>query len=264
MACRNRIRGEAAVQELQQISMNPNIDLLIMDLSSQKSIRDGVTDYQRKYDKLDVLINNAGVLLFEKTITEDGIEKTLATNFLGPFLLTNLLLETLQCAPSPRIINVVSEGTSGGTIDFNSLINSKEYKPVLAYSQSKQAEILFTYALSERLKGTKITVNCYYPGLVRTNLGSSIGKGFISSSRRRAMIALLRFLFTPMEESVKIGMFLAAGKTNGMTGKYLMRKKKMIVVKSKYDREASKIVWSLGEKLTGLAAGDSHNPGCGK
>ncbi len=265
MACRDRSRGENASKEIRQVSMNPKIDLLIMDLSSQKSIREGVNVFRSKYEKLDVLINNAGVLLFNKTITEDGIEKTLATNFLGPFLLTNLLIETLKCAPASRIVNVVSEGTSGGRIDFENLLEAKEYKPLIAYSQSKQAEILFTHELAERLKGTKVTANCFYPGLVRTNLGKVVDKGFFSNFSRHIMTTLLTFLFTPMEESIKIGLFLSAGKTNGMTGKYLVRKKNKIIIKSKYDREASEHVWGLGEKLTGLVPTrvGSHNCDCG-
>jgi NAD(P)-dependent dehydrogenase (short-subunit alcohol dehydrogenase family) len=250
MACRDRVRGENAQEEVRRLSGNPNIELQIVDVSSQKSIRELAAHFVDKHDKLDVLINNAGVLLFKYVLSEDGIEKTFATNFLGPFLLTNLLMERLRRAPAGRIVNVVSEGTSNGVLDIEKIIDAGDYKAVVAYSQSKQAEILFTYELAERLKGTTVTANCYYPGLVRTNLGKVVDGGVFSSLSRTLMTTLLSFLFTPMEESIKIGMFLATGKTNGMTGKYLMRKKSKIVVRSNYDRNASASVWELAERMT--------------
>jgi NAD(P)-dependent dehydrogenase (short-subunit alcohol dehydrogenase family)/glyoxylase-like metal-dependent hydrolase (beta-lactamase superfamily II) len=251
LACRDQGKGAAAVEEIRKTTRNPNVGLLVMDLSSQKSIREGVEAFKARYEKLDVLINNAGVLLLDKTMTEDGIEKTLATNFLGPFLLTTQLVETLKRATDPRVVNVVSEGTSKGKIDFDSLLLAEKYNPVLAYSQSKQAEILFTHELAVRMKGTGVTANCYYPGLVKTNLGKAADKGVARSFARFVITTLLAFLFTPMEESVKIGMFLATGRTKGMTGKYLVRNKGKVVVKSKYEKEACARAWSIAEKLTG-------------
>lgn len=122
-----------------------------MDLSSRKSIRNGVLEIKNKYNKLDVLINNAGVLLFKKTLAGDGIEATMATNYLGPFLLTILLLDLLVAGAPSRIINVVSEGLSKGQIDLQNIVDGEKYKPVTIYSQTKQAGILFTFELAERL-----------------------------------------------------------------------------------------------------------------
>jgi len=253
MACRDRARGEKAREEVQRLSGNPSVELLVVDLSSQKSIRQGVAHFAAHHDKLDVLINNAGVLLLEKTLSEDGIEKTIATNFLGPFLLTNLLMERLRSAPAGRIVNVVSEGTSNGILDLGKIVDTGDYKAVVAYSQSKQAEILFTYELAERLKGTTVTANCYYPGLVRTNLGKVVDGGIFKSLARTVMTTLLTFLFTPMEESLRIGLYLAGGKTNGMSGKFLLRKKGKVVIRNDYDRIAGAKAWELGERMTGLS-----------
>jgi NAD(P)-dependent dehydrogenase (short-subunit alcohol dehydrogenase family) len=247
MACRDQGRGEIALKEIKEKIKNPNLDLLIIDLSSQKSIRNGVPELEKKYNKLDVLINNAGVLLWKKTQSEDGIEKTFATNLLGPFLLTNLLLDSLESAAPSRIINVVSEGTTGGELDFDNLTAGKKYDPVTVYSQSKQAEILFTYELALRLKGTKISANCFYPGLVKTNLGKRAGKSFF----RLMMTTLLTFMFIPIEESIKTGLFLAASKkAESLTGKYLLQQKNKLISKNYYDREAAKKLWQLSENLT--------------
>jgi NAD(P)-dependent dehydrogenase (short-subunit alcohol dehydrogenase family) len=246
MICRDRSQGETSLNEVRETTKNPHIDLLVVDVSSQKSIRAGVSELKKKYDRLDVLINNAGVLLWDKTLSEDGIEKTFATNFLGPFLLTNLLLDRLKAGAPSRIINVVSEGTTGGKFDFENMASGKKYDPVIAYSQSKQAEIFFTYKLAEKLAGTNISANCFYPGLVKTNLGKS-DKVFL----RAVITTLLKFMFTPIEESIKIGVFLAASlKANGMTGKYLMRKKHKIIIKSSFDRDAADRLWKIGEELT--------------
>jgi NAD(P)-dependent dehydrogenase (short-subunit alcohol dehydrogenase family) len=251
MACRDRARAENAMREVSPVSEGCGVaELLIMDLSSQQSIREGVAAFSSRHERLDVLINNAGVLLFDKALSEDGIEKTLATNFLGPFLLTNLLMESLQRAPTARIVNVVSEGTAGGALDLDTIGKVNDYKAVAAYSQSKQAEILWTYELAERLKGSTVTANCYYPGLVKTNLGKTANGGILRSFARTVMTTLLTFLFTPMEESIKIGLFLAAGKTNGLNGRYLLRKKGKVVAKHEYDRLAGARLWELAEGLT--------------
>jgi NAD(P)-dependent dehydrogenase (short-subunit alcohol dehydrogenase family) len=251
MACRDPERGEAAVGEIQRLSEGRGAaQLLLVDMSSQRSIREAVSSFYGRYDRLDVLINNAGVLLFDEVMTEDGIEKTLATNFIGPFLLTNLLMVRLKSAPAARIVNVVSEGTADGQLAVERIEDTGDYRAVTAYSRSKQAEILWTYELAARLKDTTITANCFYPGLVRTNLGKSPYKSILRSFARTAMTTLLTFLFTPMEESVKIGVFLAAGRTNGMNGRFLIRRKDKVIAKAGYDGVAGARLWDLAERLT--------------
>jgi NAD(P)-dependent dehydrogenase (short-subunit alcohol dehydrogenase family) len=250
LACRDKTRGENAIYEIKEKTKNPNIDLLLVDLSSPKSIRNCAFEYKKRYDRLDVLINNAGTLLFNKTYNEYGIETTFATNYLGPFLLTNLLLDLLIASAPSRIINVVSEGTTKGKIDLRFLKDKKKYDPVLAYSQSKQAEIFFTYELAERLKNTHVTSNCFYPGLVKTNLGY-VEKGFRKFTYN-LLTSLLKFVFLPIEESVKIGMYLAVSKkTESLSGKFLKRQKDKIIIISSYNKNISKKLWEISEKLSG-------------
>lgn len=249
MVCRDRVKGESALEEIRTRTGNPGVELFIMDLSSRKSIRNGVLEIKKKYESLNVLVNNAGTLLFEKRLTEDGIETTFAVNCLGPFLLTNLLLDLLEKGSPSRIVNVVSEGVSGGCIDFDVLMCRTKFKPVAAYSQAKQAEILLTYELAERLKGTGIVANCYYPGLVRTNLGRA-EKG-IQRLTYAIMVRVLKSAFTPMEESVKLGIWLAASKTTGeITGKFFKRHEDRVIVRGSNNGNIQRKLWELCEELT--------------
>jgi NAD(P)-dependent dehydrogenase (short-subunit alcohol dehydrogenase family) len=251
MVCRDSYRGERAKTEVIEQTGNRKVELYIMELSSQTAIRKGVHSLKQNYDRIDVLINNAGVLLFKKEQTEDGIETTFAVNYLAPFLLTNLLLELLIASGAGRIINVVSEGLTRERFDVTQLMSDKKYKPVLAYSQSKQAEILFTYHLADRLAGKRVTSNCFYPGLVKTNLGNP-EKGFRKITHG-IMTTVLRPLFTPLEESVKIGVFLALSKkAEGLNGKFLKPQKSKVTIQSTYDKEMSRKLWELSQKLTSL------------
>ncbi|KKK66203.1 hypothetical protein LCGC14_2966450, partial [marine sediment metagenome] len=171
MVCRNRNRGEAAMDEIKAQSGNESVELMIADLASQKSIRQLVKDFTDKYQQLHVLINNAGVAKANRTLTVDGIETTFAINYLAPFLLTNLLLDALKASTPARIVNVSSMVYKWGTIDFDNLQGEKRYDMDKAYNQSKLAIVLFTYELARRLQGTGVTVNSLEPGLVATDFG---------------------------------------------------------------------------------------------
>lgn len=257
LICRDPVRGENAGKEIKETTGNPDIDLQIMDMSSQKSIRAGVVKLKNKYNKLDVLINNAGVLLFDKIFTDDGLETTVATNYLGPFLLTNLLLDKLIKSGPSRIINVVSEGASNEEVDIEKLMANRKYDPVKVYSQSKQAEILFTYALARKIKETKVTSNCYYPGLVKTNLGK-VEKGFRKLTYT-VLTGILKSAFTPMEESVKLGLYLAASKkAEAHNGIFFIPKKGKIIMKHSQKQDDEDRLWALSEQLTGLNSEKSN------
>ena len=250
IVCRNAKKGETVKSEIKEKTGNCNIDLLLIDLSSQNSIKNGVVLLKEKYKKIDILINNAGVILFDKVLTEDGIEKTFATNYLGTFLLTTLLLDLLKKQSTSRIINIVSEGTIHNEINIKNLENPKKYNAVKAYSESKQAEIIFTYELAKRLQNTNITVNCFYPGLVKTNLGK-VEKGFRKLTYS-IISSLLKSKFIPIEESIKLGLFLAISpKVKDITGKYFKREGGKVIQISEYNEELAKELWNLSITLTG-------------
>ena len=169
LVCRDQTRAEKAIAEIKEKTGNESIDLIIADLSSQKGIHDLVSEFKRRYDKLHVLINNAGVNLSKRVLTEDGIETTFAVNYLAYFMLCNLLLDTLKNSAPARIVNVASS-VQAKSIDFDDLEGEKHYGQMKAYAQSKLAVVLFSYEFARRTKGTGVSVNCLHPGYVKTNM----------------------------------------------------------------------------------------------
>jgi NAD(P)-dependent dehydrogenase (short-subunit alcohol dehydrogenase family) len=153
MVGRDRGRGEAALAEIKQKSTNASVDLMLADLSSQEEIRRLADEFKEAYPRIDVLINDAGLFRSKRITTADGLEMTFAVNHLAYFLLTNLLLDVLKASAPSRIVNVSSGDHTNGTIDFDDLQGQKGYKGAKAYSQSKLANVLFTYELARRLEG---------------------------------------------------------------------------------------------------------------
>jgi retinol dehydrogenase-14 len=167
---RNASRGRTVVEEIQTATGNQNVDLIIADLSSQKQVRQLAAEVLKRYDRLHVLVNNAGVFMNERQVTEDGLETTFAVNHLAPFLLTNLLLDLLKKSAPSRVVTVSSVVHTRGKIDFDNLQAEKRFGSYSAYALSKLANVLFTYQLARLLEGTGVTVNCLHPGVVGTKL----------------------------------------------------------------------------------------------
>ena len=170
MACRDKVKCEEARQEIIKATGNLNVFNRSLDLSSLDSVRRFVAEFLKEEPRLDVLINNAGVMMCPKMLTKDGFEMQLGTNHLGHFLLTNLLLDTLKKSAPSRIINVSSLAHIGGKLNKEDLNYDKHYVDVMAYCQSKLANVLFTRELAKRLKGTGVTANSLHPGAVNTDL----------------------------------------------------------------------------------------------
>ncbi|XP_030644591.1 retinol dehydrogenase 12 [Chanos chanos] len=172
MACRDLTRGEKAAMEIRKSTGNGNVVVRHLDLSSLLSVRQFVHEFTATEDRLDVLINNAGVMMCPKILTEDGYETQLAVNHLGHFLLTVLLLNLLKASAPSRVVNVSSIAHIGGKIHFDDLnFNRTPYDPLVSYRQSKLANLLFTRELSRRLKGSGVTAYALHPGVIRTELG---------------------------------------------------------------------------------------------
>jgi NAD(P)-dependent dehydrogenase (short-subunit alcohol dehydrogenase family) len=175
LVARNQGKGEAVRAELQQRTGNTSIDLVLADLSSLESIQRGVADFQRRYSRLDVLVNQAGLVQNQRTTTVDGLETMFATNYLAYFALTNLLLGELKAAAPARVLNVTGGIEAAGRIDFDDLQCEQRFSWSRALAQSKLADVLFTYELARRLEGTGVTCNALNPGGVRTGLGRGAG-----------------------------------------------------------------------------------------
>lgn len=170
MACRDQVKCEIARQEIIKETENLNVFNRSLDLSSLDSIRRFVAEFKKEEPRLDVLINNAGVMMCPKMLTKDGFEMQLGTNHMGHFLLTNLLLDQLKKAAPSRIINLSSLAHIGGKLNKEDLNSDQSYNDVMAYCQSKLANVLFTRELAKRLEGSQVTVNCLHPGAVNTDL----------------------------------------------------------------------------------------------
>jgi NAD(P)-dependent dehydrogenase (short-subunit alcohol dehydrogenase family) len=248
MVCRNKDKGEVARQEIIKKSNNTAVFLKIADLSSQKQIRLLAEELKKEYPVIDVLVNNAGVLVPERRESEDGIELTWATNHLAYFLLTNLLLDNLKAASSARIVNVASEVQQIGNIYWDDIELKNNYTSFKAYAQSKLANIMFSNELAKRLEGTKVTTNALHPGAVATNFGSD-GKGLIAW-----LFKTFRWSLLSAQQGAETSIWLATSpQVEGVTGQYFSKKKAIRAKTLAYSKEALKRLWEISEQMTGLA-----------
>ena len=244
---RSRERGEAAVEEIRRTSGNEGVSLALADLTVQAEVRTLAEEFGRSHDSLDVLINNAGAVFSEREETADGLERTLALNHLAPFLLTNLLLEVLRESAPSRIITVSSEARRWAELDFDDLQSEQNYRGFPVYGKSKLANILFTYELAERLRGSGVTANCVHPGGVNTNFGNN----------DRGPMTLLFRAFKPFMRSPEQGadtlVYLASSpEVEGTSGKYFADRKVISSLEEPHDVSAQKRLWEESEKLTNL------------
>ena len=242
---RNETSGEIVANSIKKESANHKVCFLSADLSSQASIRLLANEFNARFPRLDVLINNAGVFYSELKYSLDGIEMQFAVNYLAGFLLSLLVVEKINQSPNGRIINVASRGHKLGKINFEDINLEKKYDGLVAYTQSKLANILFTYRLAEKLKGTGITVNCLHPGGVRTRIGTSNSKGFY-----HWLWKLNPFLKSP-ESGAQTIVYLAESKeVEGLTGKYFYNCSLANSSKRSHDKEVARELWDLSLKFT--------------
>jgi NAD(P)-dependent dehydrogenase (short-subunit alcohol dehydrogenase family) len=246
MVCRDRGRGEQAQAEIKSAGGNDDVTLLLADLGSLQSVRDLSREIHDRYQRLNILINNAGLYSSARSTTVDGLEETFAVNHLGPFLLTNLLLDLIEAGAPSRIVNVSSGAHMQAHIDFDDLQATSAYKGWRAYGQSKLANVLFTYALARRLEGTGATVNAVHPGVVATNFGHS--SGFVRFGTRVAG----RFMLTPEQGADTVVYLAASPEVDGVTGKYFVKRKAVRSSRESDDHEVQERLWQVSAELTGL------------
>lgn len=252
LTCTNREKNLPVCEALRTETGNSALDLMQLDLASPASVREFAADFSRTYPRLDVLINNAGVFSMKRQETPDGLEHTIAVNYLGPFLLTRLLLPDLRQAPAARIINVSSDAYSQGKIDPVDFHLQKNYAGIKAYGASKFALMLFTLDLAERLKDTGITVNAVHPGTVPTGMWQLWPGAWYQGLINRLMGL---FASTP-EQAARTSLYLAASdEVQGVTGAYFAKEKHKELAPKCRDRALQEKLWLLSEKLTGLEPG---------
>ena len=256
MVVRDQERGENARKEIIKQTGNNSVDLLICDLSSMDSIRRFAKEFKNKYDRLDVLINNAGALFNKREVTAEGFERTLAVNYLGPFLLTHELLDLLKKNAPSRIINVSSGLAKNGRVDLDDLQSEKNYVGTKAYSSmrapvysnTKLMLMMFTYELARRLKGSGVTANVLMPGFVATNLGKNSGS--LSSS---IMFKMVRPMQVSAKKGAETSIYLASSdEVKDVSGKCFAKKKKVLTCLESYDEDVQKRLWNKTESMLGL------------
>jgi NAD(P)-dependent dehydrogenase (short-subunit alcohol dehydrogenase family) len=233
LACRDQAKGDDARNTIASETRNPDIELLIVDLASQQSIRSVAQEFSRKHDVLDVLVNNAGTSSSKRRESPDGIEITFATNVLGYHLLTGQLLDLLRRAPAARVVNVASMMAYGLDLDDVNF-KRRRYDPSTAYAQSKQADRMLTWALTRRLEGTSVTANALHPGAVNTALLRALAPGFSG--------------ITPAEGAETAIWLATSPEVAGVSGRLWVKRRETPCEFRGRDNEEA--LWSLCDRMT--------------
>lgn len=245
-------KTQAVFDHLCQTSGNKDIEYLLADLSSQDSVRNLAKVFKRTESRLDALIHVAGTVETTRILTQDGIEKHFAVNFLSRFLLTHLLLDLLKKSGSARVVNVSGAYHAHGRIHFEDLTLEKKYSWQEANNQSKLADVLMTYALASRLKKAGIRVNCLHPGAVRTGVVLRT-KGL--SFWTKLLYRLVSWMFRSPAKGAETVIWLATAPEAGKySGKYFIDKKAVKSAPATYDKELQDRLWRTSLQLTGLEA----------
>lgn len=243
MVCRDPVAGAVARAAIIRESGNESVDLLVADLSSQASVRRLAQEIKEKYSRLHVLVNNAGVQLWQRALTVDSMETTFAVNYLAPFLLAQELLDLLAASAPARIVNVSSLVHKWGKIDFEDLHGEKHYDSNKAYYQSKLALVLSTYELDRRLKMrglAGVTVNCLEPGMTRTEFARDF-RGFY-----RVMSIVWKLFMKSPEKGAETSLYLASSaEVEGISGKYFKDKREIRSSSASYDEGLAGLLWAM-------------------
>jgi NAD(P)-dependent dehydrogenase (short-subunit alcohol dehydrogenase family) len=250
---RNADKGRAAVASItQRLQGEGKVQLVVFDLADLASVRRGAAEILEQTPRLDVLVNNAGLVLTERAETVDGYEATFAINHLGPFLLTNLLLDRMTESAPSRIVNVSSTAHSAARkgIPFDDLQSTHGYRGMRVYGQSKLANILFTLELSRRFGDKGITANSLHPGTVRTGYGGDgDARGLLAFG-----IKIASPFFLSPAKGARTSVYLASSpEVDGVSGQYFVKCKSRRPRRWAQDPEAARRLWQVSEDLVGLA-----------
>ncbi len=252
LTARDRGRGEAAVADVRRRAGSDRVDLSVFDLASLASVRQGAADLLERCPRLDVLVNNAGLVLTDRRETVDGYEATFAINHLGPFLLTELLADRLKASAPARIVNVASTAHQSARrgLDFDDLQATGRYSGMRVYGASKLANILFTAELARRLEGTGVTANSLHPGTVATGYArDGDARGFLAFGVK----VIKPFILTPEKGAVTSVYLASAPAVEGVTGRYFVKCRAREPSKAAQDQLAARRLWEVSEQLVGGA-----------
>jgi NAD(P)-dependent dehydrogenase (short-subunit alcohol dehydrogenase family) len=249
LVSRNEAKGLAALEEVRSQAKGDAPRLLVADLASLVDVRRLAADFKKEHDRLDVLLNNAGLIVPSFHTTVDGFEETFAVNHLAPFVLTRELLDVLLATPASRIVNVSSEAHRRGKMNWEDIELRQSYGAIKAYSQSKLANVLFTYELARRLDASKVTVNCLHPGVVASGFGQTY-KGAFS-----ILVKLGKPFLLSTEAGARTSVYLASSpEVEGVTGKYFDKCKPARSNAASYDESSWTRLWEVSEAMTSKVA----------
>jgi retinol dehydrogenase 12 len=246
---RNPEKTAATAQGIRAATGNEQVDCLVADLSVQSQVQQLAQDFQKKYDRLDVLVNNAGAVFMSRQVSADGIEMTLALNHFNYFILTHHLLAMLTASAPARIVNVSSEAHRGARLNFSDLQNEHGYSAMKAYGQSKLANLYFTYGLAAQLDGSGVTVNALHPGFVASGFGKNNGRLIAWA------MGLVQLAAISPAEGAETSIYLASSpEVEGVSGKYFTRCRAVPSSPVSYDMSAARKLWDCSLEMTGLPA----------
>jgi NAD(P)-dependent dehydrogenase (short-subunit alcohol dehydrogenase family) len=247
---RDQARTEAAAAAIRAAPGSPAVDAFAADLSAQAGVRRLAALVLDSYPRLDVLVNNVGGFWAHRHLTADSLERTFALNHLAPFLLTSLLLDRLTASAPARIVTVSSGAHARGRIDFGDLQGERDYSGQRAYSQSKLANVMFTYELARRLDGTGVTATVCHPGVVHTSFGAED-----QAAHMAVMIRVARlFMKTPAQGAATPVYLASSPEVEGVTGRYFANRKPTTSSNASYDTAAAAQLWQASAALTGMTA----------
>jgi NAD(P)-dependent dehydrogenase (short-subunit alcohol dehydrogenase family) len=244
LICRDRARGEAALAEVRAAG---DAELVIADLAVQSEVR-AAAQALAKLDRIDVLVNNAGLILMERRLTADGIEATFAVNHLAYYLLTQLLLPQLKKAAPARIVNVASNAhfRVRGQLDLDAAVEGKNFRGFDTYCASKLANVMWSYALARRLEGSGVTCNSLHPGAIGSNWGQTDGTSWF-----RFIMKLGKPFLLDVNQGAATQIFLASSpEVADTSGHYFYKKRVAKSSPRSHDRDAQEALWSRSAQLT--------------
>jgi len=245
MVCRDRQRGERARALLGDAAGGGAPDLMFADLSSQAQVRRLAEDVTARYERIDVLLNNAGSVFAKRELTVDGIEQTFATNHLAPFLLSNLLLDLVRAAPAGRVVTVSSE-IYARKLDFENLQGERSYQFFKAYQRSKLCNVLFAFELARRLTGSRATSNVVSPGPSKTGFGEGMtgAAGVFARTMKRTP------RFGSAEKGSRTLVYAAAEpELEGVSGRFFYKSKELATKPVTHDVALGARLWQLSDEL---------------
>ena len=245
---RNEAKTQDMVDMIRRETGNQQVDYLLADLSSIQSTRHLAQQFKTRYDRLDILVNNVGAIFLSRGETVDGFENTWALNHLvGYFYLTNLLLDVIKGSAPARIVNVSSGAHFQGKINFEDPEGKKKYSGFGAYSQSKLANVMFTYELARRLQDSGVTANALHPGFVASNFGVT-NNG--SSLLYRAGRKLLNLFSISEAKGAETSIYLAMSPAvEGVTGQYFEKKQPKRSSEASYDVASQQRLWKISQQM---------------